>query len=305
MRLLLLKLGLFFVICITIVSFVLLKYGGYVDFFYEKFTTPKAKSLIIGDSRSFQGVQPSVINNYFDNREYEFPILNYSFTIAQALIGPYYNRSIFKKLDETSKNGLFIICLTPEMLATKKGYDNTKGEFREKGQPPHNLKFVSMNPNYEYFIKNLSFFHFKGAFGKHSKLHKDGWLEETNLPSDIETLNSWKKANIDDFLKDISDYKLSKIRIESLKLLVKKLKTHGEVFLVRMPISDEFLSQENKYYPKFDFILDSISKTTDIKYLNFNKMANKYETYDGHHINKFSGKIFTKDLCDLISINKK
>lgn len=301
MKSLILKLGLFSVICLSILTYVLMNHGGNIDFFYEKFTTPKAKSMIIGDSRSLQGIQPRVINEYFDGLGNDLPVFNYSFTIAQSIIGPLYNTSIQKKLDETSKKGIFIISITPEMLTSKKGYDNTKGEFREKDQPPHNMNFVNMNPNYEYFVKNLSFFHFKGAFGKKSTLHKDGWLEETNLPTNKEALESFKKHQIGLFLNNREDYKLSNVRIKSLHNLIQKFKQHGSVFLVRMPIDTDFLEYEKKYYPQFNEIIDSIVKTNNLPYLDFNKNKLKeYKTYDGHHLDKFSGKIFTKNLCDSI-----
>lgn len=301
MRLLIFKLGLFFAICLAITTVVLIKYGGNIDYFYEKFTTPKAKSMIIGDSRSLQGIQPRVMNQYFDKLGYELPVFNYSFTIAQSIIGPLYNTSIQKKLDETSKNGIFIISITPEMLTSKKGYDNTKGEYREKGQPPHNMNFVCVNPNYEYFIKNLSFFHFKGVFRKKSTLHKDGWLEETNLPKNKEALESFKKHQIDLFLNNREDYKLSQTRIQSLHNLVQKLEQHGSVFLVRMPIDADFLEYEKKYYPEFNEIIDSIAVKNNVPYLDFNNnKLEEYNTYDGHHLDKFSGKIFTKNLCDTI-----
>ncbi len=301
MRRLIIKLGLFFIICLAIVTFTLVKYGGNVDYFYEKFTTPKAKSMIIGDSRSLQGIQPSVVNDYFKDSDREMPMFNYSFTIAQAIIGPLYNQSILKKIDKTTKKGVFIISVTPEMLTSHKGYDNEKGEFREKGQPPHNMYFDDVNPNYEYFVRNLSFFHFKGAFGKNSTLHKDGWLEETNLPTNEKVFEDWKKHQINLFLKDVDVSELSNIRIKSLGKLIQNLSKYGNVFLLRMPISKEFLGYEEKYYPRFNGIVDSIAKTEQIPYFNFNKGENKYKTYDGHHIDKFSGKVFTKNLCDSIA----
>ncbi len=305
MKLLLLKLGLFFIICLGIVTIVLVKYGGNVDYFYEKFTTPKAKSMIIGDSRSLQGIQPSVINAYFKDKGYNLPILNYSFTIAQALIGPPYNKSIFKKLDTTSTHGIFIISITPDMLTSHKDYNNEEGEFREIDQPPHNMNFVNMNPNYEYLVKNFSFFHFKGMFRKSSTLHKDGWLEETNLPKNKQVFEDWKKNQIALYLKDQGNFEVSDVRIQSLVTLIKKLGHYGDVYLVRMPISKEYLGYEEKYYPKFDTTIDSISKSNQVPYFDFNKMDMVYETYDGHHIDKFAGKKFTENLCKLIFLNKK
>ena len=87
----------FLLACFAVITFVLLKYGGYVDYFYVKFTTPKAKSMIIGDSRSMQGIQPSVVNEALSSKDYSLPVFNYSFTIAQASMGPLYNESILKK----------------------------------------------------------------------------------------------------------------------------------------------------------------------------------------------------------------
>jgi hypothetical protein len=305
MKTLFIKLSIFSIICLFIITTVLLKYGGNVDYFYQKFTTPKAKSMIIGDSRSFQGIQPSIINNYFKGKDFGLPMLNYSFTIGQAIIGPLYNKSIFKKLDESSINGIFIISITPEMLSEHSGFNNANGEFREQGQPPHNMEYVDMNPNYEYFIKNLSFFHFQAMFRRNSETHKDGWLEEKVLPKDEGVFNEWRNHQINLFLKDAKNSKFSNTRIQSLKDLISKLKVKGNVYLLRMPISDEFYSYEDMYYPGFDKIIDSISKFNNIDYFNFKLIDRSYKTYDGHHIDKYEGKNFTKDLCDLINVSIK
>jgi len=282
-------------------SCILMNFGGEVDYFYEKFTTPKAKSLIIGDSRSFQGIQPKEINEYFKTTDLELPMLNYSFTIAQAIIGPLYNESIYKKLDPSTKNGLFIISITPEMLTEHKGFSHRDGEFREAGQPPHNMQFVNMNPNFEYLFKNIRFFHFKGMFRQNSKTHKDGWLEETNLPSNKEVFESWKEVQIHLFLEDAKKSKISQLRVQSLNHLIQRLKKQGHVFLLRMPISKEFYAYEEQYFPEFDRIMDSTANTNHITYINFKNHDAVYKTYDGHHLDKFSGKQFTNDLSHLIN----
>ena len=300
-RKLIIKLCLYGTICMAITTFILLEYGGNIDYFYVKFTSPKTKSMIIGDSRSLQGIQPTVINSYFKNSDLNLPILNYSFTIAQALIGPLYNESILKKIDKTSNNGLFIIAITPEMFTEHKGYNNTAGIYREEGQPPHNMNFVDINPNFEYLIKNASFFHFRSLFRKNSVVHKDGWLEELNLPTNENMFKNWENNQVKLFLKDAEISTLSEVRFKSLGELVKTLKPFGQVFIIRMPISERFQKLENKYFPEFEVKIDSIATKVEVPYFNFNDYNINLETYDGHHLNKHGGKKFTKILCDSIA----
>lgn len=297
----LIKTSLFLFIGFLIITVVMLKYGGNIDYFYNKFTTPKAKSMVLGDSRSMQGIQPRVINKKLNNLGIELPILNYSFTIAQASIGPLYTESILKKLDQSSENGVFIISMTPWMLASDKKNDNNIGEFREAGAPPHNMHFVSMNPNYEYLLKNLNYFHFKSLIRKSSTMHKDGWLEENNLPDSPEMFANWKKNQAKIFEKMIEEYRVSSLRLNSLDVLIKKLKPHGNIYLVRMPIDRDFLEMETLFYEDFDHDMELAAKRNEIMYINFNKGDSTFKSYDGHHLDKTGGYNFTNILSDSIS----
>lgn len=292
----------FCVIIISIVTLILVQYGSYIDFFYNKFTTPKSNSLIIGDSRGLQGIQPSIINKQLKQSNLELPILNYSFTIAQAHIGELYRKSILKKIDPASKNGLYIISITPWMLASKKTNNNYKGEFKEAGAPPHNMNFVDLNPNFEYLLKNLNYFNFKGILKKNSVLHKDGWLEANNLPKDSITFNQWKQTQLKIFKGFNNDYEVSSYRKKSLDTLIKNLKQYGKVYLVRTPIDRDMLSLENLFFPSFDNFIKTISTDNQTQYLNYTNNYNKveYQTYDGHHLDKYGGVIFSKSICDSI-----
>ena len=291
----------FFLIIILLLTLFLHHYGGYVDYFYNKFTTPKASSMIIGDSRALQGIQPEIINNTLKNEGFELPMFNFSFTIAQGLIGPLYRKSILRKIDTNTKKGLFIIAINPWMLGSKKENNNDKGEFKESGTPPHNMNFVSMNPNFEYLLKNYNYFHFKAVFRKKSFLHKDGWLEENNLPKDSLIFKNWKNNQINMFTGFIEGYKVSEFRKTSLDTLIKDLKKYGRVYLVSTPIDKDILEIENRFYPDFDKDMDALAKLNNISYLNFNTaISQSYTTYDGHHIDKFGGKPFTKAICDSI-----
>ncbi|MEK6153514.1 hypothetical protein WIW50_09650 [Flavobacteriaceae bacterium 3-367] len=302
MKQFLIKSLVFFSIVVAILSLVLVRYGGYVDYFYEKFTSPRASSLILGDSRSLQGIQPEVIKQYFNNTEVERPILNYSFTLKQIAYGRPYTESIKRKLDSTTKNGLFIISVHPFTLSNRTAqHEEEEGVFFEANMPPHNMRYVNNSPNYEYLFKNWDYFHFRGIIRKSSKTHKDGWLEETNLPDDKKLLQQWKQNQVSLYGGFSEKWKKSPVRMAHLEELCNYLNKHGEVFMLRMPIDDDLLQIENAYWENFDKDMDKLSKKLHVGYINFNTSENRFQTYDGIHIDKFAGVPFTENLCDSIS----
>ncbi|WP_395052118.1 hypothetical protein [Flavobacterium sp.] len=296
------KLVLFSFLLTAILSFILIQYGGNVDYFYLKFTTPKQASFIIGDSRSFQGIQPKVIDDYFNNGEFNLPMFNYSFTISQSTYGELYTQSIKDKMQLDTKNGLYILTVHPWLLAQRENDNFEKKIFSEANHPPHNMNFVSMNPNFEYFFKNFNFFHFKALIKQNSELHKDGWMEEKNLPKDTITLNRWKENQIKIYNGFFIRWKKCEYRMQELQKLIVFLKSHGKVVLVRMPVDSKLLNLEEQFWTNFDTDIEKIVKKEKVSYFNFSK-NNIYPTYDGNHIDKFGGVIFTKALCDSIKNN--
>lgn len=300
MKQFIIKVIIFACLIFSVITLVLVYYGGYVDYFYEKFTTPKAKSFIVGDSRSLQGIQPSVIDNYF-NEKFSSPILNYSFTIAQVSYGPLYSESIKRKLDNSGNDGLYILIVHPWILSSREGDDEEKGVFFEENKPPHNMKFVDHSPNFEYFFRNLSYFHFRSIFRKTSKLHKDGWLEESNLPKDKTILENWTSNQINLYAEYAQQWEKSAYRLKSLDSLINFLKPLGTVCIVRMPVCKEILEIEENYWTNFDNDITNITDKHGVCYMNFKNMSHAFEYYDGNHLNKYSGKTFTKLLCDSIN----
>ena len=293
---------LFFILTLIGLAFLLLKYGYFVDYFYEKFTTPRQTSLILGDSRSMQGIQPQIINQEFKNQGYHLPMFNYSFTIAQINYGKPYTESIKKKL-QPSKNGLFIVSVNPWLFTEREGDDLKNGIYSESSSPPNNMTFVNSNPNFEYFIRNFKYFHFRTIFRQTAEMHKDGWLEESNLPKDQKTLESWKNNQVLLYKSFAEKWKKSAIRKNDFIHMVEFLKKNGKVIFVRMPVDPQLLNMEHNFWRSFDDEMDTLSKQMDVKYINFSK-DNKYPTYDGNHIDKHGGIAFTKELCDSIKIVK-
>lgn len=297
-----LKIILFTTGTLLILSFILMNYGGYVDYFYQKFTVPKQTSFILGDSRSLQGIQPRIFNQELKNSDYDLPMFNYSFTIAQIAYGKPYTESIMKKL-QPSTNGLFIVSVHPWLFTEREGDDLKNGIYAERNAPPNNMQFVNVNPNFEYFVKNFKFFHFRSIIRKTANLRKDGWLEESNLPKDSTNLIEWKDNQVN-LYKDLSKrWTKSEIRMNDFINLINILQKNGGVVLVRMPVDSKILTVENDFWRNFDNQMHSVSSQQNIKYLNFSE-NNKYRTYDGNHLDKIGGAIFTKELCDSIKMMK-
>lgn len=293
---------LFFILTMVGLAFLLLKYGYFVDYFYEKFTTPKQTSLILGDSRSMQGIQPRIINQELKNDGYDLPIFNYSFTIAQINYGKPYTESIKKKL-QSSSDGLFIVNVHPWLFTEREGDDLKNGIYSERSNPPYNMVFTNTNPNFEYFVRNFKYFHFRSIIKQTAELHKDGWLEESNLPKDKETLQTWKNNQILLYKSFAKKWRKSTIRKNDFIKMVEFLQKNGKVILVRMPVDAKILNIENNFWQNFDEEINIVSKQLNVKYINFSK-ENKYKTYDGNHIDKYGGVVFTKELCDSIKIVK-
>lgn len=298
------KLLLFSILISGIVLIMLSRYGGYVDYFYNKVASPRQSALIIGESRSFQGLQPAVINENLKG-DFDLPIFNYSFTLSQATYGDGFLNSIKGKVKQTTRNGLFILSIQPWLMAEREGDTIEKGVFFEKNLPPHNMKSVAMNPNIEYFFKNYSYFHFKAIIKRTSKVHDDGWLEESNIPQDSILLNLWKQEQIKMYKGFATHWKKSKYRFMYLEKTIEFLKQYGTVVLVRIPCSKAIIAIEEQFWKGFDNDMKSLALKNQIQYVNYTMVENPYYSYDGVHLDKNSGVAFSKSLCDSIKKFKK
>lgn len=303
MKKFIIKVSIFFILTILGLSFILMNYGGYVDYFYQKFTVPTQTSMILGDSRGLQGIQPQIINQELIDSGYDLPMFNYSFTISQSNYGKPYTESVKKKL-QPSQNALFILNVNPWLFTKREGDDLKNGVYSEKDAPPNNMHFVNINPNLEYFFRNFSYFHFRAIFNQKTELHKDGWLADNNPPKDALTLNEWKNTKINMYKDFSKSWKKSAFRVDDFSTLIAFLQQNGQVILVRMPVDREILLIENNFWHNFDHEMEYISHQMNVKYINFSE-SNKYKTYDGNHLDKENSTVFTRDLCDSIKIKVK
>ena len=274
---------------------------GYTDPFYVRFTTPKQKSMILGTSRAAQGIIPKVLNLKLVGEKFEGEIFNYGFTIIQSPYGKVYYHAIDEKLDKRTKNGLFILAVDPWAFCENK----IQGmQFIESELELAKITNFNSYPNYDYLRNAYRESMFELVMNKINPdktifLHDDGWLEVT-----IDTSRNFIIANtkekISDYKKKIALQSFSKERFYYFNKIVKLLKKHGTVVMVRIPVGKEMFSLENDFFSDFNNRMIDISKKQNIHFLSYKDMDYLYP--DGNHLHKSSGLKFSEKLSK--DINK-
>lgn len=270
---------------------------GYTDHSYLRFTTPSQTSMILGTSKSAQGLLPEEVNNVLGRTD----LFNYSFNAFISPFGKTYLESIKCKLDPSTKNGIFIITYDAWSLGSKTENPNDSANFRElKGCLTNS--FVSLNPNIPYMIK---FFDkkkidiFREA-QRHTFLHMDGWLEVT-LDLDSLFIERAIANNIKHYNKIYTPFwKYSSLRFKYFSRTIKFLKNYGKVFLVRLPTRREFLEMENNVLPNLDQKVDSLAQFHNVVNLNFADSSDNYIFTDGIHLWKESGRKISNEIAQQI-----
>lgn len=277
--------------------------GGNTDSFYKRFTSPRQSNLILGNSRSAQGILPHYMKSF--NGE---PFYNYSFTIFDSPFGDSYLSSVKNKLNPETKNGAFIVTVDPWSISVKK---EKPENFEERNAMIGKTRFTNLNPNYEYLLKNYNKSWFNLYLTRESKykskmfLNDNGWLEiGITFPNKEEY-----EKNVQEKIKAYRDYTkefmISEKRIDYLNQTISLLKNHGKVILIRMPQSEKIHEIENAYSPTFNQKMQEISRNQKIKFIDFTPLGSQFYYLDGNHLQKDSGKEFTKILNDSLQIYMK
>ncbi|RED38216.1 hypothetical protein DFQ10_11137 [Winogradskyella eximia] len=305
MKRFLLHTSFFLAILLASVFVVFASADGTTDAYYKKVSSPKQSSMIVGSSRASQGIQPHIIDSVLRTTG----LFNYGFTINISPYGETYYNSISNKLNAASKNGLFIVAVTPWSLSEYKLGNKKEGKYLEDDDILAKTSFVNMNPNIEYLIeslnsKNESIIRNKFRKGMYQTffVNNNGWLEVT-IESDMITNKARTQNKIVSYKKRKTNYSgFSEYRCGYLKKTIELFKEHGQVYLVRIPVVDAMLEIENELVPNFDDIMNDTSKEYGIPYINMMPFNDQYNYTDGNHLTVSSGKKFSLDLA--IQINK-
>ena len=302
------KLLLLTVIITIMLAFIGIQFSrGIYDPFYNRLATPKASSMVIGTSRAAQGLVPHILNDELSGSCLKPSIINFAFTLGHSPYGPAYLRLIKEKLVDTVQSGVFIVAVDPWAVSNLNKQEREVFSFRENKRFVNEVKFSDINPNFEYIFK-----HYDGPLYKlllpnsgKTKLHYNGWLE-VNISRDSIAYERALKSKLKVYEKYLQTASISSIRLRSLEETIKVLKSHGKVYLVRMPVAKEMADLENQYSPEFDSLMKKLAYEAKVPFLNYLPESGKYKTTDGNHLQKESGTLFSKNLArDILRLETK
>ena len=282
----------------TIIGFsiAIVLYGadGYADAYYLRFTTPKQSSLIIGNSKSAQGLQPHVINKTLNA-----DIYNYSFDISKSPYGPKYLESIKRKLNKKSRNGIFIVTVDCWSISNNGKNPNDTIHFSENNSCVGEMETVDQNPNFEYLIKYMSGSYYRIIFKSPiAFLHQNGWFE-VSLGMDAASVDRRTNGTLLGYRKYVSTYKFSKVRYDYLIKTIDFLNQYGDVYIVRLPVSAKLMAIENQFAPHFNQLMKKPAENTS-GFLDLTAKNSKFEYNDGVHLSKKSGRLVSKEIAKWI-----
>lgn len=258
---------------------------GFLDPFYLRFTSPKQSSLIIGTSRSAQGLVPSIINQELNRDD----IYNFSFTIVHSPYGPIYFKQIKQKLTATEKRGVFILNIDPWSVSVQVDQSNSS-IYTEKELALGKTLFINHSPNLTYLL-----FAYEGPYIDFFRetpkgrvfLHDDGWLE-VNAPMDEKNISKRLAEKIKSYEEKVRAYRFSEFRWNYFRKTIEFLKDYGTVYLVRLPVHKSILSIDNKLIPNLNRRVEELADSLNVRYLDLSEESENYIYVDGNHLYKKS-----------------
>lgn len=282
--------------------------NGYVDMYYQKFTG-EARSLVIGLSRADEGIRPDVVEEGLKDGNIAGPIVN--FATNQSFYGETYLKAIQGKLRPLDgKNGIYILSVSPASFNTSKGASLKNIEHFDKNTVMGKTSIYTANPNYDYVTSCYGDPLYNAIYNTtkwpHLTSHNDGWNEVRPLVGTAEISDAdqsaWKDQNITYYHRKAREEAFNVYRLKWFIKTIEYLSRKGNVFMVRIPADMDIINLENEYSPAFDHKMDSISRATNVSYLNYTKKDLNLKTYDGSHLTSTSATIFSGQLSkDILS----
>lgn len=273
---------------------------------YSKFTH-QAPSLIIGLSRAHNGISPAILDSMLQSFPHQGEFLNFAFEKSQSPYGEVYLEAIKKKIPKNTTRGIFILGVSPASF-TAPAYLTTAKDIKENDEKSliGKISELNKNPNYEYIRKGYGGSLYKALFPYNPQVttvfHSNGWEEfklySGNYHVSENDVAKWTSQTMGGYKKlmKTNPEVVSSYRLESYKQLIRYLKQHGQVLVVRMPVDPLVLSMEEQWWKEFNTEMTLISASFEVPYFDFSD-ATQYKTYDGSHLSSEYAKEFSVQLA--------
>jgi hypothetical protein len=100
------------------------------------------------------------------------------------------------------------------------------------------------------------------------------------------------------------DEKISDKRLNSLRSLIDTLKTEGEIYIVKLPVSQQMISLEHQFSPSFDKKIASIISEHKLELIDFYKYTDSFLCPDGIHLWQPDADTVSLIISDIIKLNE-
>ena len=265
---------------------------GFIDYHYSKITG-EGNSLIIGTSRASQGLIPEII---IENSAFANPLLNFAFTSYNSPYCEAYLAAIEKKLNDSVRNGIFILEIDPFALVDDSNEKAPSKLFSQQiimhGKTNYEYLYRNVNPFYKIIVNNNS-------LNKNCTAHQNGWLEVTLSKDSTESLNR-AQSKLVSVENSVPFCKISEDKMMWLEKTISLLKQHGTVLLIRIPAWQPIIDAENKGFPDVQKRINTVAKANAVPYFDFTKDNHLYKYVDGNHLTSESARQFSTELNKII-----
>jgi hypothetical protein len=301
------KLFSFGLLCIGSFYLILSLENGNADAIHKKLGGKKQKSLILGNSRYSQAINPAILDEKLEGLGFH-QLYNFAFGIDMSSYGPFYFEAIQDRLVDDVTTGIFILGVDPFSLCISIDLDESDPSTWPDSKLPLGIhKRIPFGPHVSYLLKWYPYPFFELVIRRwraaNEILHPSGWLE-IRVPMDSSNIH-WRKSKILQSLKENAPRQIpSKARLDYLEQTIEYLKKHGEVFLLRLPADRDIMHYEDQMFSHFDQAMDSISFRHQVPYINLSHLSDSLIYTDGLHIAVESGNLLTKKIGDLIKKTK-
>lgn len=267
------------------------------DRFYWKVTSP-GSSLIIGNSQPGEGINPAILE---ESLQLEGPMINIAFDGANSPYGAPYLEFIKRKLRWGTREGLFILGVSPDAVSD---FHNGYGR-REEQCVYFDLWSVNMHPNIEFMLRTLGHNHSllvdmlqEPEEYRNFTNHRNGWCEVT-----VKHMKPKPKFFRPGFELELLP---SDKRLGYLGKTIDWLEERGEVVLVRMPIVKGALEHQEKSYPGFSQVISELADEKGVLFLDYSDQGEDFILHDHSiHLESRGAKAFTKLLARDIKAHQK